>query len=102
MMVLNKLFLQRRRMKFLHNTILAMDYLYPDNYPAHPNPPAVAAVTNIGREFPLTLHQLAVANAEVGLKNSQRTPIQFNFRRVVEIALGVRCWNSSRKMGNIL
>ena len=64
------------------------DGIYPTNYPAHPNPPdtlpKITSAMNKARQFPLSRRDLGIANKEIMLKNSQRKPIDVDFRRIVD------------------
>jgi len=67
------------------------DGIYPATYPAHSNPPVqVPLATNIGRQFPLQLDQLAQVNADIALRNSQRSPIQIDLRDIADEIRAIR------------
>ena len=64
------------------------DGIYPNKYPAHPNPPpplpTITSAMNKARQFPLSRHDLGTANKDILLKNNQRKPIDVDFRRIVD------------------
>jgi hypothetical protein len=67
------------------------DGTYPAAYPAHPNPPAqVPLATNNGRQFPLRPNQLAQVNADITLRNRQKSPIQINMRDIANEIRAIR------------
>jgi len=65
--------------------------IYPAAYPAHPNLPAqIPLVTNVGPQFPLQPTQLAQVNADITLRNNQRSPIQIDLQDIADEIRSIR------------